>query len=334
MILIILGHNHLLMDNPDMGADNPHFLHQRILYLFHVYPFFYLPFIYGHKEVTSLSEYIRNVFKKTCMKLLVPYLIFYVICTSISLYINKIQHVSVSDFVIGTITGSQFVIQKGCGFSYLWFLPSFIYLITIRDFYYSYSLIRKIFWTIFILIVTTYLCDFWGIGTSNPFVAGLGRVILICGDAIICRSFLSSIAGSYMGKKRYMFFITCLFICLLYISSYVSTQQSCEFVNMEFIKRFLRLVVPVVFFLFVICRYMVHFLCKFDVLRYIGGNSLCIYLVHIIIYNILVLLVPDYFYTIGRYEIGFFVLILTILVSLLSTYVIDKIPLAKKLVFP
>lgn len=334
MILIILGHNHLLMDNPDTGAVNPHFLHQRILYLFHVYPFFYLPFIYGHKEVSSLSEYIRNVLKKTCVRLLVPYLIFYVICTSISLYISKIQHVSISYFVIGTITGNQFVIQKGCGFSYLWFLPSFLYIITIRDFYYTYGIIRKFFWMIYILTSTTYILNFWGLENSFYFVSGFGRLILICGNAVICRFLLERIVVYEKYNKGILFVLISLLLILLYISFYVFSHQFFESVNTEFILRLLKIIIQVVFFLFIICKSIVGYLSRFKVLRYIGDNSLWIYLVHIIIYNILVLLIPKEFFIIGRYEIGIIVLILTILLSLLSTRITNKVPLVKNLIMP
>ena len=330
MILIVIGHSHLLMEN----SDNSHLLHQRLLYMFHVYGFFFLPFIYGYKKVNNIPDYFKNVFRKNSAKLLVPFCFFYFLCSLISLYINKIHCFSPFLFIIGTITGNQYVILKGCGFSYLWFLPSFLYIITIRDFYYTYGIIRKCFWMIYILTSITYLFSFWGLEDSNYFLSGFGRLILISGNAIICRFLLERIVEPPKNKKGYFFVITSLFIFLLSLSFYVFNHQFFEYGNKEFIIRLLKIIIQVVFFLFVICKPIAGYLNRFEVLGYIGKNSLWIYLVHIIIYNILVLLIPKDFYVIGRFEMGIIVLILTLLLSLLSTCIINKVPSVKNLIMP
>lgn len=121
MLLIVLGHNHLLA--PSQGV----LFHY--LYSFHLVCFFILPYFYNKK----LSCTWTNI-KSLIRRLLTPYTVFFIFCLLVSFIIVHIQHKSFFDIVKGYIVGSPYTLRNAVGFVFLWFLPSF----------FSFSLMRII----------------------------------------------------------------------------------------------------------------------------------------------------------------------------------------------
>lgn len=121
MLLIILGHNHILVPTEETLFH--------YLYSFHLVCFFILPYFYN-KELS----YSWNSIKSLIRRLLIPYTVFFVFCLLVSSVIVGIQHKSFLDIAKGYIIGSPYTLRNSVGFIFLWFLPSF----------FSFSLIRII----------------------------------------------------------------------------------------------------------------------------------------------------------------------------------------------
>lgn len=121
MLLIILGHNHILA--PTEGT----LFHY--LYSFHLVCFFILPYFYNKK-----LSYSWDSVKSLVRRLLIPYTFFFVFCLLVSSVIVGIQHKSFLEIAKGYIIGSPYTLRNSIGFVFLWFLPSF----------FSFSLMRII----------------------------------------------------------------------------------------------------------------------------------------------------------------------------------------------
>jgi len=121
MLLIILGHNHILAP-----TEGPLF---HYLYSFHLVCFFILPYFYNKK-----LSYSWDSVKSLVRRLLIPYTFFFVFCLLVSSVIVGIQHKSFLEITKGYIIGSPYTLRNSIGFVFLWFLPSF----------FSFSLMRII----------------------------------------------------------------------------------------------------------------------------------------------------------------------------------------------
>jgi fucose 4-O-acetylase-like acetyltransferase len=136
ILLIIFGHCSLL------GADWSHGIKYHVyswynyLYDFHVACFFILPFLYNK------NTYKKGNIKKYAARLLVPFLLFCLICFLISLLYNK--PINIYILPLALLTGSEYLLKNSIGFGYLWFLPAMFTLLLIKDFYYTSCRIIKI----------------------------------------------------------------------------------------------------------------------------------------------------------------------------------------------
>lgn len=113
MLLIILGHNHILVP-----------LNSRLftyLYEFHIYGFFILPFLYNSKYKQFNFKNIIDVVIRNW----VPYIIFFVLCYFIYHFFILKDHFSFSDFSYGLFNGSSLATKKSAGFFFLWFMPAY-----------------------------------------------------------------------------------------------------------------------------------------------------------------------------------------------------------------
>lgn len=112
MLLIILGHNHLLAPVHSLLFD--------YLYSFHFVCFFILPYFYDKKLECTFANIL-----KLSRRLLVPYMIFFGVCMLVSLIMNKSNKLSFMEILSGLFIGSPYLLRKSVGFIFLWFLPSF-----------------------------------------------------------------------------------------------------------------------------------------------------------------------------------------------------------------
>ena len=112
ILLIILGHNHILA--PIEGRLFNY------LYDFHVYGFFILPFLYNKKidikRITLLDGFI---------KLWGPYIFFFLLCYFVyQLEIAK-DRLEITEIIYGIFNASQRTIKSVTGFAFIWFLPAY-----------------------------------------------------------------------------------------------------------------------------------------------------------------------------------------------------------------
>ena len=160
ILLIVLGHNHFLMDGEYVRL-------QIQLYKFHVIEFFILPFFYKMKADTSW-EHLRDIIVRNW----VPYLWILSACYLTScIYFHKIGlewgHIS------AILLGTQTHLSKYYNFVFPWFLPTYC------SFFILYLLSLKHKWLygiMIILSVVTWGCtweEFYWFKNTMPLGIGL-----------------------------------------------------------------------------------------------------------------------------------------------------------------
>lgn len=110
MLLILLGHNHILCGMKLHGY----------LYCFHLVVFFTLPMFYNKiRELNRVN--VANIIVRN----LVPYSLFYVFCYLIYHFVLVRDGFSASPFVLGLLHLGGYSCNTSTGFIFLWFLPVF-----------------------------------------------------------------------------------------------------------------------------------------------------------------------------------------------------------------
>lgn len=129
ILLIVLGHNSVLMHikSEDVWLKS-------WLYSFHVRCFLFLPFLYNFREFT-----ISRV-KKNARRLFVPYTIFFIILLTINSY--STHSFDFVNTVWACFTGSQSLLRDAIGLKYIWFLPTMFSILTFKDLSYTNKTIK------------------------------------------------------------------------------------------------------------------------------------------------------------------------------------------------
>ena len=322
ILLIILGHNHLLMEYADTTTSQPNLLFiQKYLYLFHVYIFFYLPFLYGFRSLSI--KYLQKLF----LKLFVPYVIFLAICTIASSIVIKLS-VSPKLLFLALATGSQVITSEACGFAYLWFLPTMFYVLVGRDIYYNLSLLRKVFfWLFTVILQITQFAGLWYLLDHNP-ISSYGRIYLIIACGIICRYIIKK-ANSAVWLKKILLFTSGIIMLLPVIYEYYKYLIPNKLII--YIARTLPIIVSIAAFF--IIYYSKSILSKNNLCRIFGKYSFEIYLRHIFIYQILSFSIP-HGKDLGRYDIGILLYAATVVLSFCCALLLNKMPYIKRIIFP
>ena len=143
MLLIIFGHTSMLTTNFATG-ERTYFWNW--LYTFHVFVFFILPFIYGHKRkvvetrIEGSVDYQQVVFefKHNFVKLFIPYVWFCVISAFVFLSIGG-GVFNPKGMLYAFVFGEQSALGRYFGFNLLWFLPAMLALLTLKSIYYNFN---------------------------------------------------------------------------------------------------------------------------------------------------------------------------------------------------
>ena len=115
ILLIILGHNSILMGNlPGMRTT----VLYDFLYCFHVSAFFFITSLYNWPNLSK--EYIKKIF----LRLYKPYTIMFVLVFLANLLFIKKVDTNWGGVIISYLSGSDFLIKKSIGMSFVWFLPT------------------------------------------------------------------------------------------------------------------------------------------------------------------------------------------------------------------
>ena len=256
ILLIVLGHNHFLMDGEYVRL-------QIQLYKFHVIEFFILPFFYKMKADTSW-EHLRDIIVRNW----VPYLWILSACYLTScIYFHKIGlewgHIS------AILLGTQTHLSKYYNFVFPWFLPTYC------SFFILYLLSLKHKWLygiMIILSVVTWGCtweEFYWFKNTMPL--GIGLAI-----GYFAYGWMASALNSLSAYMKYAGAVVFVVINILLIMDIRVPMGS-------------TLLVPTFFLL--LLALLPHL--NFKWLKTIGENSLGIYLFNMFIINILCALLPN-----------------------------------------
>ena len=293
MLLIVLGHNHILAPYENMTE-----LHLfEYLYSFHVSLFFILPFFYGKK-----SKLDRNNLSKTIVRNGVPYIIFFTFGYLVThVILGTHGHFSISEFLGGIIDAPG--CRNSSGFVFLWFLPVFMLVSIIRMLGDKYKWMMAVFSIIGIIICVN--GQAYVLMWHSPFFILKALFYYAMGFCCYC-------LGKYI---KHMDFIGLAVFVILSVLYWTDTYHARTFyfsISGFFAIKWV--------------TGMVDF-SKIKMLNLIGKYSLCIYLIHVFIYNVLERLIPN------NCLWGAILYIATIGISLLLSIVIYKMGIARCL-FP
>ncbi len=228
-----------------------------------------------------------------------------------------------SKIVLSFLVGSQWMTSTYVGFHFLWFLPTMLMVIVVRDVYFNVSQSVKM------LIVLIAFC-FWlleslgiSLGYLNyiplNFVGSMKYILVgICARELIEASF----HYKYIGK-----IMVSIFVLASMVFGYLEYHELNQIYSL--FSQVIKILIPISFaYIIVSCQKW----GRFHVLRFLGKYSLQIYLFHVIIYNVLLRVTLCFLNP--SILLGVSLLILTIVFSLMVAIVINHYPRIMNVLFP
>jgi hypothetical protein len=294
ILLIIIGHNHILCPVNGMGMS--------YLYRFHVIAFFILPFFYVNYQGKLNIKNIREYFVRNYM----PYLLFYSFSFLLFHLVIERDGIDIALFLKGILSGSQPVLKQTAGFYFLWFLPAFFAVTLVRMVFDNVNRLFKVL--IILLSVFLHLFLSWNareeLFNSIPFALSQGFFYFAYG--LIAFNLLN-----FLPSLKYVGAFVFIVISVVFFMGHE--------INIPFLF-------PVGFVMFSLS--VVKWLKYIPFMDKLGNYSLPIYLIHVYIYNGFEHLFP---YTI---VFGIVNLVLTILMSFFVSTILLNINFLRKLIFP
>ena len=295
MLLIMLGHNHLIAP---IGGQL-----FRYLYSFHIFGFFILPFLYNKK-----ISWDRKIAINSFVRMWIPYIVFYLFCYFTYHIIILKDNVNIIELLYGIVIANEGIIKDITGFGFLWFLPAYFsmslfMMLFVKSSKYNYSLIFLVW---LILNYNSYFTypSYNHLLSNIPFA-------LIQGLYYFTFGFLTKLLLDKIPNIKYMGAFTFLIISVLFWFSSIKE---------------IPYIFPISGFLFIYL--FSNLLSKIPLLVEIGKLSFPIYLVHVIIYNILEKILPN------NILFGYLDFLFTLAISMFIAYWIVNIELIRKLVLP
>lgn len=317
ILLVVFGHNTILCYSWEDGQRTGPLLHFHFLYTFHAYCFFILPFFYSRRP------YQKGNIRKNAIRLLYPYLWVMLLCLTLSVLVAHRSFEGWAYFALALINGGEYLISKGSGFFFPWFLPAMFSLLLLKDVYYSASTFIRVIlvaislaaWAVVLLCNT----DFRTLGTFVPFaLVPAFSMLPIC----LLRYWL---ARRISCNFRNCCLLTSLCMCLFALFG-ICWATACIDSHQEFY-----FLLPVVVFL-TILQYK-PLLAKCRLLVAFGTLSMPIYLYNVIVYNALLTL-AGHMHCQPVPVVGIVLLLLTLLVSYLLARITTRVPLFQRMLFP
>ena len=312
ILLVVLGHNSILMKETNLFP---------YLYSFHVYCFYILPFLYGitfHDEKKGNCFYLLKRQINHYRKLGLIYLFWCLMGVLLAIFVKQIPF-QPWKCIQAILWGHQTLLKDYCGFSFLWFIPTFLAVMLWRDVYFlSTKLGKKV---LFYLGVFLWCGAVAGMGGSHslgmwcPFALIQGLFFSMAGIAVRFILEQTRIEDGTISKCY----------CLLFpiIPLYV------------YFRRFL----PYGFnYLTWSCCPILAFLCLYSIKNYLtkcrlfllaGKYSLQVYLLHTIVFNILLLIVKQQNIITGI--ISYFA---TLVITAIGIWFADRFPPLRWAIFP
>lgn len=256
IVLIVIGHNHVLCPNTEVGGMMDY------LYMFHITGFFILPFFYQTTMVFS-KKHIGDLIVRNW----IPYVWICLLCWLCFSSFTKNFHFGL-DTICSILMGTQTHLSASVGFVFPWFLPTYC------TFSILLCLARKYNRVMFVMTLLSIWIGMWSWGTfynfKNSIPLGIGLAFAYFGPGVI------SFQVRKIWSKSY----------LIAIPSFILLSIS-YWNHLDFV--YLYKLFPICFFLLIL--ELSKFLnTKF--LRLLGRNSLGIYLFHMFFVNIVYRLFP------------------------------------------
>jgi len=295
MLLIILGHNHILV--PQTG--------QLIVYLykFHIYCFFILPFLYNKRTDLNIKN-IVDIFVKNW----IPYLFFFLISYFIyHVIVSKDKFFNIN-FLYGFLNGSTDATKNTAGFICLWFMPAYCSMSIVMLIYNNTNKYVK---PIILLIAFTFYCFS---GYSGFTIRKLFPIIPFAITQGFYYFTFGFVTKLLLDKILYIQYIGALIFIIISVL-YWTVKLDNFYLVFSFSA-----------FLFVYT--FRNLLQKIPLLINIGKYSFPIYLLHIFVYNFLEILMQR------TLLFGFIDYVLTVAISMLIGYWMINIDFIRKLIFP
>lgn len=276
------------------------------LYAFHVYCFYIFPFVYGVQSSGRLwgrlKHYVKNLYPL--------YLIWCLIGTAVAVFVQHQKFDLLKTFWT-IVSGNQVFLAEFCGFAFLWFLPTIVAVMVWRDFYFSLPPAGKIIMFAVSLALwgfsVMFFKSFHYIGYCVPFAIIQG--VYFSSSGIIVRWIITRQKISMVTRA-----VAIPLFCL--IPLFVISRDNLPLYG----KCLTWLICPVIAF---ICFYQYKYeLSRSKFLKLCGRYSLQIYLLHVVVFNILLRLTlwKNLWSGIGIY-------IITIGSCLMVAMVLEKTPL-------
>lgn len=295
ILLIVLGHNKYVMQG---GQSN------LFLYSFHVYAFYYLPFLYDFKK----SNWIELI-GKNLRRFYVPYTLVFGLLGVIAYLSGTLA--PVGTLALTYICGSQYMLGQSFGMgSFLWFIPTMFSVMLFRRLYYVLNMRLRVAMlgvSLLCLVGFTYLMSFY-IYTwwYSPICLTVALAMIFPAVCLreVCKRI--DVKGIVIA-----FFLLTLSMMVFYP---VNQQYPYSYLTIN------RLICPILIFSMLLT--VRERLAQSNTLVDFGKMSFRIYLIHIFIYNAIYRFAdgyaPDIYFGLGVFVITF---------SL--SYAISKLPILK-----
>ena len=253
MLLIVLGHDKYL------HRDGWSY---QFLYSFHVYAFYYLPFLYDFKY-KLIMPYVATLSRQ----LLVPFVMCFALLLVVS-HTSGAYSLNVGKILQSLWTGDVRASLNTGGF--LWFIPTYFSLMLWRQLFYR----MPIWGRIVLLVASSYSLFCWSFGwwiEIRGWIPMLGFTALaMLLPAVLCRCFV--LQKSVIQWAPLLFFVLVFIKMIVYPSDYSTAYTVLN-----------RIVSPVIIFLFIIS--IRSLFVSFSWIGKIGKVSFPVYLIHVFLYN-------------------------------------------------
>lgn len=292
ILLIVLGHNNLLM----VETDGPWI--KDWFYSFHVQSFLYLPFLYGKKSLT------KNFAHKNFTRLAYPYIFFFVLLTLSHSFITRSFNLNIT--LLAFITGAQPFLASSTGMMYLWFLPAMFTMLLLKGIYDNYKW-GKVILFLGIIILALNICYISNSYDSVWFPCGLFYALLNFPMALLLNFLIRN------SNIKHLFVFSFL---LTIISTFFWFYEHPQ----KYLFSFIRYIIlpigvfPVIFCLSKILKKRTNF---YAFISYFGSISMGIYLISQIVFQI-ILMVGNHIFSISSSNqviCGIVIYLLTVSIS-------------------
>lgn len=296
ILLIVLGHNKYVMQG---GMSNV------FLYSFHVYAFYYLPFLYDYRQ-----ESWKRMITKNLRRLYVPYTLIFLLLMALAYMQGTLG--DLADIGVAYVCGSQYALSQSFGMgSFLWFIPTMFMVLIYRKIFY---VLKSNEYRSFLLLLSV-ICWF-GYGYIIAWFIPTWWFAPICCTTALAMVFPAILLRHFCQKINCEIGILLYFILSLLMMIFYPLRME-YFLTYLTINRFLS---PVIIFLLIFL--LKHYLIKSKLIINFGQKSFRIYIVHIFIYNFFYFLMDPY--NPGIYE-GIVLFFITFTIS----YLISKLSILR-----